>query len=62
VAAAADAYRAAAATARDADRALALAIAEAGSALAVVPMRRLADALAELIALRADIAAIAGEQ
>jgi hypothetical protein len=59
-AAAAAAYRAAAATARDADRALALAIAEAGSALAVVPMRRLADALAELIALRADIAAIAG--
>ena len=60
VAAAADAYRAAAAKARDADRALALAIAEAGSALAVVPMRRLADALAELTLLRADVATLLG--
>jgi hypothetical protein len=60
--AAAEAYRAAAATARDADRALALAIAEAGSALAVVPMRRLADALAEVIALRADVAAVTAGQ
>lgn len=54
-----DAYRAAATRALDADRALALAIAETGSALAVVPMRRLADELAGLIALRADVAAIA---
>jgi hypothetical protein len=61
-AAAGEAYGAAATRARDADRALALAIAEAGSALAVVPMRRLADALAELIALRADVAAVAGGQ
>lgn len=61
-AAAADAYRVAAARARDADRALALAIAEAGSAIAVVPMRRLADALAELNALRADVATVAGPQ
>jgi hypothetical protein len=59
-AAAVGAYRAAAATVRDADRALALAIAEAGSALAVVPMRRLADALAEVTALRADVAGLAG--
>jgi hypothetical protein len=59
---AADAYRVAAAKARDADRALALAIAEAGSALAVVPMRRLADALADLTALRADVAGVAGLQ
>lgn len=58
-AAAGEAYRAAATRAIDADRALALAMAETGSALAVVPMRRLADELAELIALRADVAAIA---
>jgi hypothetical protein len=62
-AAAGEAYRAAATRAIDADRALALAIAETGSALAVVPLRRLADELAELIALRADVAAIpAGRQ
>jgi hypothetical protein len=57
-----EAYRVAATRAVDADRALALAIAETGSALAVVPLRRLADELAELIALRADVAAIAARQ
>ncbi|HTE66484.1 MAG TPA: hypothetical protein VK736_09530, partial [Candidatus Binatia bacterium] len=59
---AAEAYRAAAAKARDADRALALAIAEAGSALTVVPLRRLADAVAELATLRADVAAVVEPQ
>jgi hypothetical protein len=61
-AAAAEAYRAAAAKALDADRSLALAIAEAGSALAVVPLRRLASAVAELAVLRADVATVVGQQ
>jgi hypothetical protein len=52
---AAEAYRVAADKAVDADRALALAMAEAGSAITVVPLRRLADALAELATLRATV-------
>lgn len=55
---AAAAYRAAADKAVDADRSRELAMAEAGSAITVVPLQRLAASLAELVALRAALAAI----
>jgi hypothetical protein len=56
---AAAAYRAAAEQAARADGALELAIAESGSAVTVTPLRRLADALAVVTALRASLASVA---
>ena len=55
---AAAAYRAAAERAGQADRALELALAEAGSSVVANPLRRLTDALAAVIELRAAVASV----